>query len=177
MGWAKSEQIDNKYILENVSKGKFMDSSGKLVSDKSKAQIWIEGDLDPEGYFTLEVDSGTESSSNGFLLRQSTRSTKQLLTAAPYQLILEDETYSAKWCPSDYDFLQFDGKVMKDYADINSRQNRFCGGPADDATSAQEAARLDQLTYISDTNELLIWMKTNNDGKAGEGFTLTWDEV
>ena len=38
-------------------------------------------------------------------------------------------------------------------------------------------SRLDRLTYISDTNELLIWMKTNNDGKAGEGFTLTWDEV
>ena len=26
-----------------------------------------------------------------------------------------DETFADKWCPSDYDFLQFDGKIMKDY--------------------------------------------------------------
>ena len=64
-----------------------MDSSGKLTSDKSKAQKWIEGDLDAEGYITLEPDSGTESSSNGFLLRQPPE--KKLLTAAPNQLILE----------------------------------------------------------------------------------------
>ena len=52
-----------------------------------------------------------------------------------------DETLSEDWCPSDYDFLQFDGKIMKDYKDINSRQNRFCGGPADPTTPEAEAAR------------------------------------
>ena len=52
-----------------------------------------------------------------------------------------DETYAADWCPSDYDFLQFDGKVMKDYNDINSVQNRFCGGPKDETTPEEEAAR------------------------------------
>ena len=59
---------------------------------------------------------------------------------------------------------------MKNYKDVNSRQNRFCGGPKSDS-------ELERLRYISDTNELLIWMKTNNDGRAGDGFELTWMEV
>lgn len=56
-------------------------------------------------------------------------------------LSLIDEAISVDWCPSDYDFLQFDGKIMKNYSDINSLQNRFCGSRSEDSTPEQERAR------------------------------------
>ena len=68
------------------------------------------------------------------------------------------------WCHGNYDFLQIDQKTMKDYANNESAQNRFCG------TSTPPV-------YTSDSNMLILWMKTNSDTTVGTGFTLTWEEA
>ena len=68
------------------------------------------------------------------------------------------------WCHGFYDFVQFDSKTMCQYNDTVSRQCRYCGTdlPPD---------------YTSDSNVLLITMKTNSDEFKGTGFKLRWTVV
>ena len=53
---------------------------------------------------------------------------------------------------------------MINYEDVGSEQCRYCGTnlPPD---------------YISDSNLLMIYMKTNGDDLRGTGFKLTWTVV
>ena len=53
---------------------------------------------------------------------------------------------------------------MINYEDVGSEQCRYCGTnlPPD---------------YISDSNLLMIYMKTNGDDLRGTGFKLTWTAV
>ena len=80
--WAKREEMDGTYLLENVSKAKWLTRSGKLTFNKDKAQFWKEVNKDADGFFTLEVYLGTKE--------QLTRTSgNQVLTAAPNQMTLE----------------------------------------------------------------------------------------
>ena len=74
--------MDGTYLLENVSKAKWLTRSGKLTFNKDKAQFWKEVNKDADGFFTLEVYLGTKE--------QLTRTSgNQVLTAAPNQMTLE----------------------------------------------------------------------------------------
>ena len=61
--WARREQKEvtrngqsvKTFILENVSKAKYMTNLGKLTSDEGKAQTWREVNEDKQGFFILEV--------------------------------------------------------------------------------------------------------------------------
>ena len=77
---------------------------------------------------------------------------------------VELQSQRTKWCHGSFDYLQFDRKTMVNYSDISSKQNRFCG---QDIPS----------TYISDTNVLILEMRTNNDNMTGKGFKLRWEAV
>jgi len=72
------------------------------------------------------------------------------------------------WCHGENDFLQIDQKTMRNYTDRGSQQNRFCGAYTSPAFPPE---------YTSETNELILWMKTNLDTDVGSGFTLTWTTV
>ena len=53
---------------------------------------------------------------------------------------------------------------MLNYSDIASAQNRFCG-----TNNPPE--------YTSDSNLLILWMKSNSDNEVGAGFELNWEAV
>ena len=74
--------MDGTYLLENVSKAKWLTRSGKLTFNRDKAQFWKEGNKDAEGFFTLEVFPTTTTQ----LFRTSG---VQVLTATPNQMTLE----------------------------------------------------------------------------------------
>ena len=69
-----------------------------------------------------------------------------------------------KWCHGKFDYLQLDKKTMQNYSDISSMQNRLCGQDI-------------PPPYISDSNVLIIEMKTNSDNITGRGFQLRWEAV
>ena len=83
--WKKRTEEDNEniFILENVSKAKFMTASGKLTSDVNKAQLWKEVQYENDSqYFYFEIYTPTAARR-----RQAIQS--QVLTADPNQLVLE----------------------------------------------------------------------------------------
>ena len=86
--WKKQDEEDGKYIIKNVSKGKFLTRSGKLTSNEQKAQIWREVNKDNEGYFTLEAYTTAEE-------RKKRSTGNPVLTASPNQLTLEGELFTS----------------------------------------------------------------------------------
>ena len=70
------------FLIENVSKAKWLTKTGKLTFNKNKAQIWKEVNKDDDGFFTLEVYPATTTP----LARSAAN---QVLTASPNQLTLE----------------------------------------------------------------------------------------
>ena len=77
---------------------------------------------------------------------------------------VEPQGQRTNWCHGGFDYLQIDQKTMANYSDISSKQNRFCG---EDIPSP----------YVSDTNVLIIQMRTNSDDIRGKGFQLRWEAV
>ena len=82
------------------------------------------------------------------------------------------------WCHGLGDYLQVDQKSMYDYKDVGSPQNRFCGTniPYTDVPF-KAPTRTGGSCYISDSETLLLQMKTNSDTTVGTGFELNWEEV
>ena len=70
--------------------------------------------------------------------------------------VVEVKSQLTKWCHGNFDYLQLDRKTMSNYSDISSRQNRYCG-------------KNTPPPYISDTNVLIIEVKTNGDDIRGKG--------
>ena len=101
------------------------------------------GNYDPNlnCYFKLIVPDGKKV--------KITFSAFNFQAGVDYSITLNSVT-ADPWCHGNYDFLQIDQKTMKDYANNESAQNRFCG------TSTPPV-------YTSDSNMLIIWMKTNSD--------------
>ena len=58
---------------------------------------------------------------------------------------------------------------MFDFSDPGSAQNRFCGTDLPRIGGIQN-----KHFYISEGNQLIIWLKTNSDLKVGTGFQLEW---
>ena len=79
--WRKVENADGTFIIENVSKAKFLSKSGRLISNKNEAQIWEE--IKKGEYVALKIYTVPTTQ----LRRQSTGN--QVLTANPNQLTLE----------------------------------------------------------------------------------------
>ena len=78
--------------------------------------------------------------------------------------VVEAQSQLTKWCHGHFDYLQLDRKTMTNYSDISSKQNRYCGNNL-------------PPPYISDSNVLLIEMRTNGDNITGKGFQLRWESV
>ena len=57
--------------------------------------------------------------------------------------------------------------------DIGSAQNRFCG-TLDNVNIGGIAGN---KAYTSESNQLVLWFKSNKDAEVGTGFTLTWEAV
>ena len=53
---------------------------------------------------------------------------------------------------------------MANYSDVGSKQQRYCGN-------------ITPKEYVSNTNVLIIEMKTNSDSIRGKGFRLRWEAV
>ena len=53
---------------------------------------------------------------------------------------------------------------MANYSDVGSKQQRYCG-------------KITPKEYVSNTNVLIIEMKTNSDSIRGKGFRLRWEAV
>ena len=85
---------------------------------------------------------------------------KQKITGRNVEL----QSQRTKWCHGGFDYLQIDQKTMGNYSDISSKQQRFCG------TNVPSP-------MTSDTNVLIIEMKTNGDDIRGRGFQLRWEAV
>ena len=83
-----------------------------------------------------------------------------------FNLFSENDVTASAWCHGNNDFLQVDQKTMFNYTDYGSAQNRFCG------TSLPRIGGIDNNNvYVSEENQLIIWMKTNGDTNVG-GFHL-----
>ena len=77
-----------------------------------------------------------------------------------------------KWCHGNNDFLQVDHKSMFDFSDYGSAQNRFCGSDLPRIGGIEN-----DHTYTSDSNQLVLWFRSNSDSEVGKGFTLVWVAV
>ena len=74
-----------------------------------------------------------------------------------------------KWCHGKNDFLQIDHKSMFEYSDPGSAQNRFCG------TGLPNFGGIaNNHQYTSESNQLVLWFKSNSDSDVGTGFELNW---
>ena len=62
---------------------------------------------------------------------------------------------------------------MFEYSDPGSPQNRFCGADLPNFGGMTP----NNPTYTSDSNQLVLWFKSNSDSEVGKGFTLTWMAV
>ena len=69
-----------------------------------------------------------------------------------------------KWCHSEFDYLQLDHRTMVNYSDVGSKQHRYCGNKI-------------PKEFVSETNVLIIDIKTNSDSIRGKGFRLRWEAV
>ena len=79
-----------------------------------------------------------------------------------FNLFSENEVAASAWCHGNNDFIQVDQKTMFNYTDHGSAQNRFCG------TSLPKIGGIDNNNvYVSEENQLIIWMKTNGDTNVG----------
>jgi len=81
-------------------------------------------------------------------------------------------TDAPNWCHGNNDFLQVDGKSMFNYTDIGSAQNRFCGKSLPRIGGIKNPPY--NHVYISESNQLVLWFKSNLDSIVGKGFQLDW---
>ena len=77
---------------------------------------------------------------------------------------IEQPKKQTKWCHGEFDYLQLDQRTMANYSDVGSKQQRYCG-------------KITPEEYVSNTNVLIIEMKTNSDSIRGKGFRLRWEAV
>ena len=82
-----------------------------------------------------------------------------------------------EWCHGRGDYLQIDQKSMFDFEDTGSPQNRFCGTDLPYSEAPFSSIGYTRGCYVSDSETLLLEMKTNSDTTVGKGFKLTWEEV
>ena len=65
---------------------------------------------------------------------------------------------------------------MFEYSDPGSAQNRFCGNDLPNF-GGMTSNNGNNPTYTSDSNQLVLWFKSNSDDIVGSGFELTWEAV
>ena len=58
---------------------------------------------------------------------------------------------------------------MFEYSDPGSPQNRFCG-----TDLPNFGGIVNNHQYISESNQLVLWFKSNSDSNVGTGFELIW---
>ena len=66
---------------------------------------------------------------------------------------------------------------MFEYSDPGSPQNRFCGSFLPIFGGILPTDENPGFTYTSDSNQLVLWFRSNSDSIVGTGFELKWEAV